>query len=482
MTYGEEQQYMVDGLISTGDAFIDSNGDSTREWRSVALATMRRGGRGLVALDLTQPDPISSAPDFMPVYSELPGCLNGATSGCDGEFPRVMWEFSDTSDADSNCPTGMSGDDCAPYWDLGWTWSKPAIARIAVYNGSNSIEPNDIFVAFFGGGWDATESDATGNHFYGVDLATGDVIFKYNVGVALPGSPTALDSNQDGFHDRIYFADSNGGVWRLEYPEPTSSAATGAEAGGDSDPGTFVRIFDFRTAFSGFPDRQQFFTRPVTIPTVLGGDDFTWALALGSGNRADLGEINGGVDHFYFLLDVGDTTTRGAADLVPVNYFDLDGSFICSVSALDPNAGNYGWYLNLRPDEKVMSDSPVIDGHVLFTTFDPTPGVTAQHNVPNQCGGDPPPDDGGDGDGGDPPADGEEEIVCKTSGIGRRYDLWFQCGMGEYGESNTPYSGIATSTTGETTTASFTKMGDDPPDDEEFLHRGDHVVTNWRQE
>ena len=165
-----------------------------------------------------------------------------------------------------------------------------------------------------------------------------------------------------------------------------------------------------------------------------------------------------------------------------LNYFDLDGSFACSTSALDPGAGNYGWYLNLRPNEKVMSDSPVIDGHVLFTTFDPTAGVTAQHNVPNQCGSEPPPDDGGDGDGGEAPPEGEEELVCKTSGIGRRYDLWFQCGMGEYGESNVPYSGIATSTTGETTTASFTKMADDPPDDQEFLHPGDHVVTNWRQE
>ena len=82
MTYGEEQQYMVDGLTEVGDAFIDHDGDSAREWRTVAISTMRRGGRGLVALDITQPDPISGSPDFTPVVSDFPGCLDGSTSGC----------------------------------------------------------------------------------------------------------------------------------------------------------------------------------------------------------------------------------------------------------------------------------------------------------------------------------------------------------------------------------------------------------------
>jgi hypothetical protein len=58
LTYGDYQHYMVDGPISVSDAFIDNGG--TFEWRTVALVGMRRGGRGIAALDVTQPDPIDA--------------------------------------------------------------------------------------------------------------------------------------------------------------------------------------------------------------------------------------------------------------------------------------------------------------------------------------------------------------------------------------------------------------------------------------
>jgi Tfp pilus tip-associated adhesin PilY1 len=132
MTYGTEQQYLVDGQIAVSDVFISPDGGtSPREWRTVALTTMRTGGRGIVALDITQPDPNSGSQDYLPVESALPGCTSGAAGNCSAEYPRLMWEFMDESDADGNCPFGLSGDECAPFWDLGWTWSKPAIARIA---------------------------------------------------------------------------------------------------------------------------------------------------------------------------------------------------------------------------------------------------------------------------------------------------------------------------------------------------------------
>jgi Tfp pilus tip-associated adhesin PilY1 len=382
----------------------------------------------------------------------------------------VLWEFTDTTDQDTNCEEGFSGDECAPWWDLGWTWSKPVIARIAIYNSGTQNEPDDIFVAFFGGGWDETGLDRTGRHFYGINVETGEVIVKHPIGVAVPGSPTALDTDDDGFHDRIYFADSNGSIWRLQYPAPTSSSATGAEAGDVSDPGTFTRIWDFRTSFA---DRQMFFHRPVAASTVVEGGSKVWALALGSGNRADLGELDDGVNHFFFVLDMGDEVTRDANSLLPVDYTELDGSYTCATNALDPAAGLYGWYLAFRPNEKVMWESPVIDGYIVFPTFDPTPGVVAEHNVPNQCGSDPPPE--GE-EGGETP-----EVVCSTSGLGRTYKLWYQCGLGEYSESDTPISGVETYTDGSTTKAYYPPIDPVPPPEDEWEHPGNHTVTNWRQ-
>jgi Tfp pilus tip-associated adhesin PilY1 len=460
---------MVDGYIAASDVFIDFDGDTSREWRTVALATMRRGGRGIVALDVTQPDPIDT--NGVPDVSQFPGCFDGATSDCDGEYPKVLWEFEDKNDANANCPVGLSGAQCAPYWDLGWTWSKPAIARIAVYNSSTPGQPDDVFVAFFGGGWDKTETDSTGNFFYGVNIETGAVVVKQNMFVAMPGTPTALDSDIDGFHDRIYFADSDGGIWRLGFPSPTDAASTGAAAG------TFTRIYDFRTDFT---DRQRFFHRPVTVPALFNGSTYTWALALGGGDRANAKTVDGGIDHFFFVLDAGDDTTRGASDLVAINYDELDGSFECDSSALNPANGDYGWYLSLRPNEKTMFDATVVNGHVLFPTFDPTPGEFADHNVPDECV---------PGSAGTPTptptpnvAFGGEEVICKAAGIGRSYDLWFECGLGDYGENNDIYTGIEDYTIGGTTYVTFTESSFTEGETEEFPNVTGHVVTNWRQD
>jgi hypothetical protein len=204
-----------------------------------------------------------------------------------------------------------------------------------------------------------------------------------------------------------------------------------------------------------------------------------WAITLGSGNRQNLGETLDHVDHFFFLLDVGDDTTRDASYLTAVDYTELDGTFTCSDgSALDPenteaDAQSFGWYLTLRPNEKVMWEAPVIDGYIEFPTFDSTEGVVATHNAPNQCGDSPPEDDGGD----DAP-----EAVCATSGIGRVYKLWYQCGMGDYTETNTPVSGGAVYTQGNTTKTYYPTIDpDEEPEEHEYEHPPNHVVTNWRQ-
>ena len=474
MTYGKSQDYMVDGQTAVSDVFIDFDSDSDREWRTVAISTMRRGGRGMVALDITQPDPLNASD--VPAVSRFPGCIDGTTSGCDGDYPKVLWEFSDTADADSNAQ-----------WDLGWTWSKPAIARIAINDDPNP--PDDVFVAFFGGGWDRSATDQTGNFFYGVNIETGAILYKHNVGVAVPGSPTAHDSDIDGFHDRIYFADSDGGVFRLQFPSPGDSAATGADAG------TLTRIFDFRSTFTdgGFPARQQFFTRPVMVPAIFGGSGYTWALALGTGDRAHLDRydnINNPVDHFFFLLDNSDTTTRGKDDLVAVDYDELgisvdqvDEDLCTEDSPLNPSAGNFGWYLNLRPNEKVVFDATVISGHVLFPTFDPTPNEFASHNVPAECV----PSGGGGAPTPTPVATPNvdltgNEVICNAAGLGRAYDLWFACGLGDYGENDDIYTGLETYTIGGTTYVTFTESSFTEGETEEFPNVTGHVVTNWRQD
>ncbi len=446
-------KYLVDGPITKGDAFIDYDGDGDREWRTLALVSMRRGGRGIAALDITQADP-TSGDDYIPELSVFPGCQVGSTAGCDGEFPKVLWELADTGDSDTNGKP-----------DLGWTWSKPAIARIAVYNATTPEQPDDLFVAFFGGGWDQNEADETGNFLYCVDLETGTVLFRENVEADVPGGVTALDSDVDGFHDRIYFADSKGRVWRLQYPAPTSSSATGATAG------TFTRIFDFNAGSPSLPDRQEFFTRPVPVPARFDGSNYTWGLALGSGDRANLDREDSGFDHFYFLIDGEDSTPRGIGDLVAIDYTDLNGGFDCTGLAEQPlTPPKYGWYLSLRENEKVMFDASVLNGYIFFPTFDPSTATAT--NPPNTCE---------TSSGTQTRAD--RAVECRASGIGRTYKLWYECGLGEYTEHNDIITGQeVVDIDGESSVWSATSDPKIvPPKDDVLLNR-EHTVTNWRQE
>ena len=301
------------------------------------------------------------------------------------------------------------------------------------------------------------------------------MLVKHPIAVDLPGGVTALDSNIDGFHDRIYFADSDGSLWRIQYPDPTHADSTGAEAGiaADGLPGVFTRIFDFRA----FTDRQEIFTRPVPVPALFDGSDYTWALAFGSGDRAELDRDDSGFDHFFFVLDVGDSVTRTAANLLAVDYSALDGGFECTTNALDPTNSRYGWYLSLRETEKVVFDATVLNGYVFFPTFDPST-ETATHRVPSQCGG---------GEGGGTPV--ELSVVCRASGIGRTYKLWYECGLGDYREYNDIVTGMEVNNAGGSPTVDFTGSGGgENPDPTPKIGEGDpefdrtHSVTNWRQE
>ena len=538
MTYGTEHQYTVDGPIAVADVYIDPDGmgSAPEQWRTVALATMRRGGRGVVALDITTPDEVSG-PDYIPTVADYPGCLDSTAADCDGvSYPHLLWEFHDVdgtgtpNDADGGCATaGLSGDQCRPYWDLGWTWSKPAIARVGIYalDGGGNVVPDDTFVAFFGGGWDANSEpttpaggDNTGNYFYGVDIETGTVVVKelIDVGTSVPGSPAVLDSDNDGFHDKVYFGDTNGAIWRYQLPSPYVDFVAGGYAT-VYEAAHLRRIFDVSGTLGATAGRQQFFVQPTLVPVLFNGSNYTYAIAMGSGDRANLGDMTADItNHFYVVLDDLDNDPANLAydetDLVARAYDDMGiqnaftaepGSTVCVDNAF---VSAKGWYLELRlnllvtaPDlpegsEKVNYEATVFANHVYFTTFQPGEGLAASNPVEICTPSTPPPtgtpiaptptptpDPSG-------PAPGPD-VRCKASGIGRIYDLGLTCGLGEYTEVDDIVTGISDYTIGDTTYVVFPTSGADAGLGEIKgglgLIKGHPIAvisstSNWRQE
>ncbi len=120
--------------------------------------------------------------------------------------PQVLWEFTDPV--------------------IGETWSVPVIGKI-------TKEGQDAWAVFMGSGYDNVPGQGIqGNRFYAVDIASGTAFWTFdsepevdtaevwangeNVAVAFPGSPSAIDVDEDGFTDRVYIADLEGRLWKID--------------------------------------------------------------------------------------------------------------------------------------------------------------------------------------------------------------------------------------------------------------------------
>ncbi len=154
-------QFFVDGGITVSDAFIDG------QWRTMLVGTLGAGGRGVFALDVTNP----------------------ASFGT----PNVRWEFTDEDDS-----------------RLGFTFGKPVITRLA----------NGTWVAMFGNGY---ASDAGGAHLFVVNLATGAPIEVIDLddsgGNGLSGPTVWMDQVSRTSARRAYAGDLKGNMWRVDFDE-----------------------------------------------------------------------------------------------------------------------------------------------------------------------------------------------------------------------------------------------------------------------
>jgi type IV pilus assembly protein PilY1 len=205
--------YFVDGTPAAADAWIDSNSDHVKqgnEWTTTLIGTMRQGGEGLLALDVTDPNALT-APH--------------------GPYPRLMWEFTHSG--------------------LGQTWSRPIITRVKMRASSGVGDKcgdsdgdgdcEERWVAIFGAGYrpegdpnltnytnDPNNAAYTekGRGVYILDIESGTVLARLRqirtdltfqkMQYAITAEPAVLDTNFDGFADVIYIGDTGGQLWKWD--------------------------------------------------------------------------------------------------------------------------------------------------------------------------------------------------------------------------------------------------------------------------
>jgi len=355
------RNYAWDGPVAT---YItrDSSGNLSK---ALLFISVRRGGRFMYALDVTNHD----APKFL----WRRGCYSSGT-----------------------CDTGYS--------EIGQTWSTPTVALFQATDAGNGTTP----VLIFGGGYDATSEDAEppatadtmGRAVYFVNALTGDVLWsvgKQNTTVtdsrltfAFTADVLAVDRHQTGFIDRVYAADIGGNLWRID----TSGTTTGswsihniASVGG-------------RTSTSA---GRKFMFGPDMVVTQAGTFD---AIVIGSGDRehplASSTDAANASNRAYMFVDPNVNTTGTDLNITESDLAAVDTTTTTPVDL----TGKEGWFVALRSGEKVINGPIVVASDMIFGTNQPC--ASGKTNAAGDC------DSSG------------TNLTCTGNlGIARRYDINF---------------------------------------------------------
>lgn len=338
----QPKDYFVDGVPGLYQK-VDDKGVITQ---AIIYLTMRRGGRFLYAIDITQP-----------------------------LAPSVLWRIS------------ASGD----FAELGQTWSRPRVTLVKGY-----ASP----VLVFGAGYDPAEdaeppaTSTMGRGIFVLDALTGARIWKatYSSGeTACSGTSTQaacgvagmnwsiaadisfVDRDNDGKTDRFYAADMGGNVWRVDL-EPTTSGVPGITPD-KWKVSKFASLgCNSGACASGATPRKFFFPPNVVQVGATAGTGSYDAVMLGSGDRehplksSDSFNVT---NRFYVLKD---SATGKDASTTTITEADLFNAGNVTDTMVTPYTGALrGFYLTFAQGEKSVNASVTTRGTTYFATNKPTP-------------------------------------------------------------------------------------------------------------
>jgi Tfp pilus tip-associated adhesin PilY1 len=410
-TSSTSQGVAASGAGADSDASGASPASTSHSWRTVLIGAEREGGldssgSGVVsgtpgkggsvfALDITDPDTAAHMAQTSSVGGTVgnsPECLvnnftpGGALpTGCTvAEYPRILWEIRDdqaTLDT-AAYPNELSTSPAATTQDLGMTWSQPIIGRVKITVGSSA---RDFFVAIFGGGFDhstlsipgANLSGYTGNFLYMVDIETGRIIYKKNLGqwnsgasgtttqgnlaAAAPGSPAVIDINGDGYLDTVYIGDTQGRLWKVDL---TASATLNSSTNRvDTTYWNPVLFFDeyLNSTTQGTNARQPIFSRPaVFFKGTSTSGTAQLGIAFGTGDRDDMPQLTDTRSNMFIVL--ADPPTKGS---FPVTLADLTLASLIANNCTASNCLNANGYYVALPTPSGGTTAPIVNTDAL---------------------------------------------------------------------------------------------------------------------
>jgi type IV pilus assembly protein PilY1 len=355
LSTAQPKDYFVDG--PTG-VYQKLNEDGTIA-KAIIYLTMRRGGRFMYALDVTEP-----------------------------MAPKRVWSISQQS---------------TDFEELGQTWSRPRLTLLQNYKDASGIP---IPVLVFGAGYDTAQdaepptADTMGRGIFVVNALDGTKVFSASVSCAdavtncrkvsnmkyaTPSDITFVDRDADGFTDKFYWGDTGGNVWRADV-----AAASVA----DWTVNRLAKLGCSSGECSSGTTPRKFFFPPAVLSVRPAGDAASYEMvSLVSGDREhplqdttntySAYNVN---DRFFMIKDLGTTVNSTTLNTVDVTASDTD-LFNATYTLWDGT--KKGFYINFigaawsdttnQPDssktptkgEKAVNAPVAVNGQIFFSTNQP---------------------------------------------------------------------------------------------------------------
>ncbi len=322
---GYAHNWYVDLTPTLSDVYMNTNFGGG--WHTILIGGLRGGGRGLFALDVTDPSKLTEA----------------------NAEKIVMWEFSSADDP-----------------DLGYTYSKPTIA----------LANNGRWVAIFGNGYNDT-GDGEAKLFI-VDIEDGlngwqpNDYIEITTGVGTTtdrnglSTPALADTDGNGTVDRVYAGDLEGNMWVFDLSGSNSTTWGSAFKSGS----TPVPLFTT-------PANQPITAKPVlarhpTMPISESPSNLPNLMVFfGTGQYlVDTDKTNTDVQSFYGVWDQGDDSLD-RSQLVEQTFRSGFTNRVLTRNQVDYSSV-YGWWFDL-PDsgERAVTTPIARRDTVFFNSFVP---------------------------------------------------------------------------------------------------------------
>lgn len=258
--------------------------------------------------------------------------------------------------------------------EMGQSWSDPEIGKV-------KVGTTDAIVAIIGGGY--SSDNTTGRGLFMINVLTGALVKQYtyadrttysvltNMTTCIPSTVLAVDTNFDGYINRVYVGDLVGQMWRF-----------GNQAGqedGNVNNWTPRRLFQSNSG-----------TKIYYPPDLVLEPGYAY-LYFGTGDRNEPMNIPSPdpyINRFYAVKDKNETDvafqSRVGGVLTESRLVNVTSDLLQDPGTSETTKTNIrnqltsgdGWYVIMENSgEKVLAPPLVLYGDVIFTTFTPSSSV-----------------------------------------------------------------------------------------------------------